>query len=237
MGEFDGFFEDALALIVRDVVADGDDDWFERAADGTPSVDERATASREAIGAAALSPGRELARRVPRRHRRRRNAASTNAECGGRPPRRPVGAGALLVVVLFSLALLTRAPHTRDGAEPSTRAWSATTARALGSVGVAVARRRRRTEAVRRANQPGRTRRHPARARSQRPIHPRRRSRPVAPRPMTAAPAPPIAVEPAPPIAVARPGAPRVRRLARRPLRSPDPSFTPGDLPPAPGAR
>ena len=69
MGEFDSCFGDPLPAIAHDdvAVADGDDDWFARAADGTPSVEERATAPRGAIGAAALSPDRELARRPPDR--------------------------------------------------------------------------------------------------------------------------------------------------------------------------
>ena len=54
MGEFDSCFGDPLPAIAHDVVAvaDGDDDWFARAADGTPSVDECAMVPREAIGAA-----------------------------------------------------------------------------------------------------------------------------------------------------------------------------------------
>jgi hypothetical protein len=226
MGEFDSCFEDALAPTARDVVAvaDGDDDWFARAADGTPSVEERAMVPREAIGAAALSPDRELARRSPRRRRRRK--ASRSAARGGRPSRRPVrlvGAGMLAVVVL-SLALVARAPHTHRGGE---RASSTTTARSsaavdaarpVGAAPAAGPRKRRRTAAARRAHQPiPRRRGQRARPRPNSTMHRRRRSRPVAARPMAAAPAPPMAPAPA--------------RPAVRPVRAPDPSFTPGDLP------
>jgi hypothetical protein len=149
-----GFFDDALPAIAQGAVAagDGDDDWFARAADGTPIVGERATAARETIGAAALLLDRELARRAPRRRRR---SAGTSAERGGRHPRCPgrlVGAGVLALLVVLSLALVTDAPQSRGGAERSLRASSATTERALNNNGVAVARRRRHLAAVRRAD-------------------------------------------------------------------------------------
>jgi hypothetical protein len=242
MGEFDSFFDDSPPATAQGAVAvavaDSDDDWFARAADGTPTLDERATAPPEAIGAAALSPDRALARRPPRR--RCRNA-SRNAECGGRPARRPVrlvGVG-VLALVLLSLALVTRAPHTRGG-ERSSSTTTATSsaavggARPTGAALAAVARTRRRTVAARRAHQRlARRRGQRAATRPQRTMHRRWRSRPVPPGPMAAAPAVPIAV--APP--VAPPAAAPVRRRARRPLRAPDPSFTPGDLPPASEAR
>jgi hypothetical protein len=238
MGEFNGFFEDALAPSARDVVgvAGGDDGWFERAADGTPSVDERATAPREAIGAAALSPDRELARRPPRR--RCRNARR-NAEYGGRRSRRlgRLASAGVLVVVVLSLALVTRAPHTRGG-ERASRTTTATGSATVGGarpVGAAPAvraagpRTRRRTAVARRAHQ--RIARRPGLRIATRPPRPtprRRRPRPVAP---------PMAATPAPPIAIARPAVAPVRRRARRPLRASDPSFTPGDLPRGSGAR
>ena len=232
MGEFDSCFEDALAPTARDVVAvaDGDDDWFARAADGTPSVDECAMVPREAIGAATLSLDRELARCPP--HRRRRRNASRSAQRPGRPSRRPVrlvSAGTLVVVVL-SLAMVARAPHTHRSGE---RASSTTTARSSAAVGAARTvgaapaagpRKRRRTAAARRAHQPiPRRRGQPARRRPHPTTH-RRRSRRVAVRAMAAVPGPPMAV--------ARSAAAPARR-ARRSLPAPDPSFTPGDLPPA----
>ena len=235
MGDLDSFFDDAPPAIAQGVVAsgDGDDDWFDRAADGTPAVDEGATVGREAIGAAALSLDRELARRPPRRPGRR-HYASTNAERGGRRPRDPrrlVGAGVLALLVVLSLAIVTGAPRTREGGDRSSRASGATAERALKDRGDAVARQRRRMAAARRAERRV-ARRRLARARSRRTTDRRRRSRPVARRPMAPAPAPSVAVAPAARVVV-RPAAAPVRRVARRALRSPDPSFTPGDLPPA----
>jgi len=58
MGDLDSFFADALPATTQGAAvapADGDDDWFDRAADGTPIVDERATAAREAIGSGAVN--------------------------------------------------------------------------------------------------------------------------------------------------------------------------------------
>jgi len=233
-----GLFDDALPAIAQGAVAagDGDDDWFARAADGTPIVDECATAAREAIGAAALSADRQLARRAPRR---RRHSASTKSERGGRHLRRPgrlVGVGVLALLVVLSLAVVTGAPQTHEGGERSSRASRATTASILNNKSHAVVRQRRRIAAARRAHQ--RARRQLARARSRRATHRRRRLRPVAPRAQRrAAPASSMAAAPAPHVAVARPVAAPVRRRARRALRAPDPSFTPGDLPPASEAR
>lgn len=230
-------FDDAPSAIApgaAGATADGDDAWFERAGDGIPAVDEGASAAREAIGAAALSLDRELARRPPRRPRRR-HSASTSAERGGRRPRDPrrlVGAGVLALLVGLSLAIVTGAPRTREGDDRSARVLSATTAFALKDRGDAVVRRRRRMAAVRRADRRV-ARRQLARARSRRMAHRRRRSRPVARRPAAPAPAPSVAVAPAARVVVVRPAAAPVRRVARRPVRSPDPSFTPGDLPPA----
>jgi hypothetical protein len=139
----------------------------------------------------------------------------------------------VLVLVVFSLALVTRAPHTRGGDERSSRAWSVMSAAPAVNSDAAGARQRRPATAAWRPHQRvARPRGHPPGTRSQRTVHRRRRSRPIAPRPMAPAPAPPIAAAPALPIVVPQRGAASVRRLASRPLRSPDPSFTPGDLPP-----
>jgi hypothetical protein len=235
MSDFDRCFDNALCTAPHSAVTgtDADEEWFERAAADALNDDERAPVRQEAIGAASLAPDRQLARRPSRRRPPGRHT-NTNAPRHGvhtlRRTGRLLSAGVLLMVVTVTLALLTShadrpAAENRSAvasasiaatwaavAAQSPRAWIATTARD------AIARQRQRAVATRRARlHAARRRDQPVGRRSQPKIGRRRRSRPVAPRPMAPAPAPPMAPAPA--------------RPAARPVRAPDPPFTPGDLP------
>ena len=239
MSDFDRCFDNALctaphsAVTATDADADGDEEWFERAAADALNDDERTPVRQEAIGAASLAPDRQLARR-PSRQRPPGRHTNTNAPRHGVHTLRRTGhrlsAGMLLMVVTVTLALLTShldrpAAENRSAvastsiaatraavAAQSPLAWSATTARDT------IAHQRQRAAATRRARlRAARRRDQPGGRRSQPKIGRRPRPRPVAPRSMAPAPARPIASAPARPVA--------------RPVRSPDRSFTPGDLP------
>jgi hypothetical protein len=211
-----------------------DDGWFERAGNDALTDDAAAAVSAERIGAAALSPDRELVPRAPRRRTRRRRLQDTPPARRRRYVPRFALASTGCVLLVLVIAVVTNRP-TIDAAGSRSRGADAagdgrspvastpTTPRAARGpaplAATAAQRARQHANARRSARAAGRTtRQHQARR--------RRAARRASSTPtvLTPAAAPVIARAPAP----APP--PAARRRAPQPS---DPVPTPGDLAPS----